>query len=232
MSNLYTEYLDDLIKKKIFKNFDEWNKDDFHFLLSLLNYQHYTNLALSILVNLKNWMTYSNGKFFYPLEKIQKILDKYYLNHDIFEEIKEQENIKLNIKKKKDNENNYDTDDFINLDLDNGIINFGDFLSIDTFKFLICVIIFFIIFTVISIFSFSRTNNFDSNYIRDTNLYPHLNNFNTKYFENILNDNDISNKNKNLFDNDILKNMFSESNISSGTHLIINILKKLSKFFI
>ena len=228
MSNLYTEYLDNLIKKKIFKNFDEWNKDDFHFLLSLLNYQHYTKLALSILVNLKNWMTYSNGKFFYPLEKIQKILDKYYLNNDIFEEIKEQENIKLNIKKK-DIENNYDNDDFINLDLDNGIINFGDFLSIDTFKFLICIIIFFIIFTLISIFSFNRTNNFNSNYIRDTNLYPSLN---TEYFKDILNTNDIDNKNKNLFDDNILKNIFNENNISPGSHLILNIIKKLSKFFI
>lgn len=228
MSNLYTEYLDNLIKKKIFKNFDEWNKDDFHFLLSLLNYQNYTNLALSILVNLKNWMTYSNGKFFYPLEKIQKILDKYYLNNDIFEEIKIQENIKLNIKKK-DIENNYDNDDFINLDLDNGIINFGDFLSIDTFKFLICIIIFFIIFTLISIFSFNKTNNFDSNYIRDTNLYPSLK---TEYFKDILNTNDIDNKNKNLFDNDILKNIFNENTISPGSHLILNIIKKLSKFFI
>lgn len=229
MSSLYTEYLDNLIKKKIFKNFDEWDKDDFHFLLSLLNYQHYTNLALSILVNLKNWMIYSNGKFFYPLEKIQKILDKYYLNNDIFDEIKEQENIKLNIKKKKDIENNYETDDFINLDLDNGIINFGDFLSVDTFKFLICVIIFFIIFSLISIFSFNRTNNFDSNYIRDTNLYPSLN---SEYFENILNTNGIDHKNKNLFDNNILKNIFNENNLSPGSHLIMNIVKKFSKFFI
>ena len=114
-----------------------------------------------------------------------------------------------------------------NIDLDNGIINFGDFLSIDTFKFLICIIIFFIIFTLISIFSFNRTNNFDSNYIRDTNLYPSLN---TEYFKNILNTNDIDNKN--LFDNDILKNILNENTISPGSHLILNIIKKLSKFFI
>ena len=79
MSELTNEYLDNLIKKKLFKDFSLWEKDDFHFLLTLFNYPNYTDLALVILSNLKNWITYSNGIFFYPIEKLQKILDKYFL---------------------------------------------------------------------------------------------------------------------------------------------------------
>ena len=33
MSTLKNEYLDDLIKTKIFKDFDKWNKDDFSFFI-------------------------------------------------------------------------------------------------------------------------------------------------------------------------------------------------------
>ena len=134
--NLTNGYLDDLIKKKIFKEFDEWNKNDFHFLLSLLNHPNYINLALIILVNLKNWILYSNGNFFYPIEKVQKILDKYYLSKDIFEQIKNEENIKLNINKKYKNnivntdinineENNIDDGNIMNNDenINNNYIN-------------------------------------------------------------------------------------------------------------
>ena len=35
MSELTNEYLDNLIKKKLFKDFSLWEKDDFHFLLTL-----------------------------------------------------------------------------------------------------------------------------------------------------------------------------------------------------
>ena len=107
-SSITNEYLDELIKKNILKDFEQWTKNDFHFLLSLLNYPSYVNLALVILVNLKNWIIYSNGDFFYPIEKVQKILDKYYLSKDVFEEIKNEENIKLNIHKKSKNVNNYE----------------------------------------------------------------------------------------------------------------------------
>ena len=113
-NEITNEYLNNLIKKKIFKEFEEWNKSDFHFLLSLLNYPSYINLALIILVNLKNWMLYSNGDFFYPLEKVEEILDKYYLKNDVFEKIKNQENIKLNINKKK-NDINEDEDNNENI---------------------------------------------------------------------------------------------------------------------
>ena len=105
MSELTNEYLDNLIKKKLFKDFSLWEKDDFHFLLTLFNYPNYTDLALVILSNLKNWITYSNGIFFYPIEKLQKILDKYYVQKDIFEEVNEEQNIKVNIQKKILNQN-------------------------------------------------------------------------------------------------------------------------------
>lgn len=124
MTTLTNEYLDELIKKKIFKDFKDWDKNDFHFLLSLLNYPNYVNLALIILVNLKNWILYSNGNFFYSIEKIDKILDKFYFNDDIYDKIVKEENnenIKININKKKfEDKNDKYHDDFINIDLDNG----------------------------------------------------------------------------------------------------------------
>ena len=226
MSNLHNEYLDDLIKKNIFKDFEHWNKNDFHFLLSLLNYQNYTDLALTVLINLKNWITYSNGNFFYPIEKIEKILDKYYINHDIFNDIKE-ENIKLNINKKIYKEDDKEND-FINLDLDNGNINFGDFLTIDTFKFFICMIIFFIIISLSSLFSINRIS--DSNYIKDTNLYPSLRKINNNHFENLFNDEkiDLNYDNNNLLNNDFLKNILNENNISPN----MNIFKKIARNFL
>ena len=45
-------------------------------------------------------MLYSNGDFFYPLEKVEEILDKYYLKNNFFKIIKNKENIKFNINKK------------------------------------------------------------------------------------------------------------------------------------
>ena len=188
MSTLKNEYLDDLIKTKIFKDFDKWNKDDFHFLLSLLTYPYYTDLALIVLANLKNWILYSNGVFFYPLEQLQKILDKYqglnyYVNYDIFKEInkpeineeinEEKENIKLNIKKTTNDHEN----DLLTIDLENGLLNIGNFLSIDTFKFFIYIILFFIGFVLVSIFSYN--NNFNNN--------SNKNNFDKNNFDNSYN---------------------------------------------
>lgn len=217
MSALTNEYLDNLIKTKIFKDFNTWTKDDFHFLLSLLNYPHYTDLALIVLSNLKNWIIYSDGDFFYPLEQLQKILDKfngcnYYDNNDIFNEnnktdnntIKDQgynrqpvENIKLNILKKSDEIKKYNDidNDLINIDLETGLLNIGNFLSIDTFKFFIYSIIFFIIITFISLLS----NN--SNY--KNNDFDTLNNF-----DNLLNSDDLHPSN--IFNN---KNILQPCNI-------------------
>jgi len=194
MTSLTNEYLDNMIKKKIFKDFNEWNKNDFHFLLSLLNYPSYTNLALIMLVNLRNWITYDNGDFFYPLDKLQKILDKYYLNNDILEQINKEENIKLNIHKKKNNtESNIDNQsenndninlismkkekDFIDFNIDNGFIQLGDFLSIDTFQFFTYVILFFIIFAVLTLFSsYNNQSKYDRYLQSYKNLFP--NNYN------------------------------------------------------
>ena len=188
MSTLKNEYLDDLIKTKIFKDFDKWNKDDFHFLLSLLNYPCYTDLALIVLANLKNWILYSNGVFFYPLEQLQKILDKYqglnyYVNYDIFKEInkpeinEEKENIKLNIKKT----NNDHENDLLTIDLENGLLNIGNFLSIDTFKFFIYIILFFIGFVLVSIFSYNSNNNSNKNNFDNSYNFDNFDNFNSLF---------------------------------------------------
>ncbi len=190
MSTLTNEYLDDLIKTKIFKDFDTWSKDDFHFLLSLLNYPYYTDLALIILSNLKNWILYSNGVFFYPLEQLQKILDKYhglnyYVNYDIFKEInkpeinEEKENIKLNIQKTNNNEDN-----LLTIDLENGLLNIGNFLSIDTFKFFIYIILFFILFVLVSIFSYNSNKNYHKN-LNNLNYFDNFDNFDN--FDSLFN---------------------------------------------
>ena len=235
MTTLTNEYLDDLIKKKLFKDFSLWDKDDFHFLLSLLNYPNYTDLALIILSNLKNWITYSNGIFFYPLEKLQKILDKYYVDNDIFEQISNEENIKINIKKKDntDSNSNYNND-VLKVDLENGLLNIGDFMSIDTFKFLICTIIFFIIFTIINIINYNSTYNYSNDYNKKLNI-PSFNN----YFDNLSNLNDLNetpdfsdlfnmqenNKNSYSFEN-ILNNLPKRESI------IKTVLKYLTKYLV
>ena len=101
MSNLTKEYLDDMIKKRVFKDFDTWNKHDFHFLLTLFNYPNYFDLALIILTNLKNWILYSGGNFFYSIEKVDNILEKFKINqynfNDIFNEKRQEFNNNINI---------------------------------------------------------------------------------------------------------------------------------------
>lgn len=216
MTDLTKEYLDDLIKKKVFKEFEKWDKNDFYFLLSLLNYPNYCNLALVILVNLKNWIIYSKGDFFYPLEKLEKILDKYYLNNDIDKEMKKEENIKLNINKK--NNDNID-DDFLNIDLDNGFLNFGDYLSIDTFKFFIWVIIFFVLFTLINIFSYSKVSN-NNYYNRENFQVPY--NLRGSNLESLFSHEKLDN-NKN--ENNFFMNLLDDKYLSKGS-LIKNILNK------
>lgn len=223
MSSLANEYLDNLIKKKLFKDFSEWEKDDFHFLLTLLNYPNYTDLALVILSNLKNWITYSNGIFFYPIEKLQKILDKYYVQKDIFEDISTQENIKINIQKKESNP--VENDDLLNVDLDSGIINIGDFLSIDTFKFLICTIVFFILLFI----SFSISSLYNSSDSYTNNYYP---NPNKKMYNNYFNEvNDfkelfeLPEKNTNSFENII-------NSLPKRESIIKTILKYLTRFLV
>ena len=56
--DLKHEYLETCIRKKLFKEFEEWKKDDFHFLLSLLHYPSYCSLGLVLLTNLKNWINH------------------------------------------------------------------------------------------------------------------------------------------------------------------------------
>lgn len=237
MSSLINEYLDDLIKQRIFKDFENWNKSDFHFLLSLLNYPSYNNLALVILTNLKNWIIYSNGHFFYPIEKLNIILEKYNANYNLFEEIQHDEPIKLNISKKnksketeidveKSEENLEEKEEYNLLDFnfDNGFLHIGDFLSIDTFKFMICSIIFFIIFSILSLFSINRlissNRNYEYNNIKPLNLKDYD-------FENLLN---IGEKMKNnytfesIFNNEDFKKISNEG-------IIKTILKKLLNYF-
>tara|TARA_B110000483_G_scaffold83044_1_gene103130 strand:- start:4370 stop:5053 length:684 start_codon:yes stop_codon:yes gene_type:complete len=227
MSELTNEYLDNLIKKKLFKDFSLWEKDDFHFLLTLFNYPNYTDLALVILSNLKNWITYSNGIFFYPIEKLQKILDKYYVQKDIFEEVNEEQNIKVNIQKK-NTESKY-SDDLLNIDLDNGLLNIGQFMSIDTFKFLICTIIFFIIFSIINLINYNSSNNYVqnepnkkwnkplfNNYLND---FKEMNNFDDMF--NLEEKNDNTQKFNNLFEN-----------FPKNESIVKTVLKYLTKYIL
>ena len=100
------EYLEKLIREKLFKDFDKWEKDDYHFLLSLLNYPNYCTLSLIILTNLKNWIQYSSGHFFYTIDHVEKILNKFDFNYDIYNDIIKKndlnkENKKINKEKKK-----------------------------------------------------------------------------------------------------------------------------------
>ena len=227
MSALTNEYLDDLIKKKLFKDFSLWEKDDFHFLLTLLNYPNYTDLALVILSNLKNWITYSNGIFFYPIEKLQKILDKYYVQKDIFEEVNDEQNIKMNIQKKNTKTNN--SDDILNIDLDNGLINIGDFMSIDTFKFLICTIVFFIIFSVINLVNYNSSNHYTSN--------DYQKRWNKPFFKNYLSDFQDMNQFDEMFnlhennDNDqTFSNLFEK--FPKNESIVKTILKYLTRYIL
>ena len=231
MTVLTNEYLDDLIKKKLFKDFESWNKDDFHFLISLLNYPNYTDLALILLNNLKNWIRYSNGVFFYPLEKVQKVLDKYYIQNDIFEEVNNEENIKINIKKKDDSLNS----DFFKIDLDDGSLNFGDFLKIDTLKFLIYCIIFFVIF----LFTFLCSCKLDPiQYKNNINNYRIPNKILDFDFENLLNTYENDN-NLNYNDNEKSNEIFNENlfdkffnNVPKRNNFIKNLLKKITNYFL
>lgn len=231
MTTLTNEYLDDLIKKKLFKDFASWTKDDFHFLISLLNYPNYTDLALILLNNLKNWIRYSNGVFFYSLEKVQKVLDKYYIQNDIFEEINNEENIKISIKKKEDSFNN----DFLKIDLNDGSLNFGDFLKIDTLKFLIYCIIFFVIFLFTTLCSYKLDSIQYKNNINDYRIPNKIFDFD---IENLLNtyEND---KNLNYNDNEKSNEVFDETifdkflnNVPKRNSFIKNILKKVTNYFL
>ena len=226
MTNITNEYLEELIKKKIFKDFKEWDKNDFHFLISLLNYPNYVNLALIILVNLKNWIIYSNGDFFYPIDKLQKILDKYYLNDDIFDKINKEENIKMNIEKKNNEEEI--NQNLIDIDLDTGILNFNDIITCDTFKFFIYAILFFIIFIIFNIFSYNRSIN---SYEKQLNCPYQIR---KSEFERLFKLNDLEdikinkeeNKNKNK---NYLLDLLDDKYLSGGS-LFKNILLKLMNF--
>ena len=220
MTNITNEYLDELIKKKIFKDFKDWDKNDFHFLISLLNYPNYVNLALIILVNLKNWIIYSNGEFFYPIEKLQKILDKYYLKDDIFDKINNEENIKMNIQKKNDVEEI--NQNLIDIDLDTGILNFNDVITCDTFKFFIYAILFFIIFIIFNIFSYNRSLNI---YEKQFN-YPY--NIKKYEFEKLFNLDDLENikDNKKEKNKNFLSDLLDDKYITGGS-LFKNIVLKL-----
>ena len=240
MTTLTNEYLDELIKKKIFKDFKDWDKNDFHFLLSLLNYPNYVNLALIILVNLKNWILYSNGNFFYSIEKIDKILNKFYFNDDIYDKIVKEENnennenIKININKKKlEDKNDKCHDDFINIDLDNGILNFGDIISCDTFKFFIWILIFFIVIFILNLFSLNNSINYSNKYnkynkfpyyLEKNNNLDNLFDINDNEYNNINSDN--SNKNKNFF-----MNLLDDKYISHGGLFKNIILKFINTIF-
>jgi len=99
--DLKHEYLETCIRKKLFKEFEEWKKDDFHFLLSLLHYPSYCSLGLVLLTNLKNWINHGTGQFFYTIEQIEKVLDQFNFNFND-EQILESKNITLNIEKKEE----------------------------------------------------------------------------------------------------------------------------------
>lgn len=221
MTNITNEYLEELIKKKIFKDFKDWDKNDFHFLISLLNYPNYANLALIILVNLKNWIIYSNGEFFYPIDKLQKILDKYYLKDDIFDKINNEENIKMNIQKKNDVEEEINQN-LIDIDLDTGILNFNDVITCDTFKFFIYAILFFIIFIIFNIFSYNRSLNI---YEKQCN-YPY--NIKKYEFEKLFNLDDLENikDNKKEKNKNFLSDLLDDKYITGGS-LFKNIVLKL-----
>ena len=155
------EYLEKLIRDKLFKSFSEWDKEDFHFLLSLLNYPTHYSLGLTILTNLKNWVLYGSGTFFYSLEHIENILEKYHFNYDPYQECikSNNKNIKMNIKKKDCEEESVKNEtstpdfkkltqeeslhDFIKLN-DNCEIRVGDYFSIDVFSFGFWVILFIV----------------------------------------------------------------------------------------
>jgi hypothetical protein len=227
MSELTNEYLDNLIKKKLFKDFSLWEKDDFHFLLTLFNYPNYTDLALVILSNLKNWITYSNGIFFYPIEKLQKILDKYYVQKDIFEEVNEEQNIKVNIQKK-NTEPKY-SDDLLNIDLDNGLLNIGQFMSIDTFKFLICTIIFFIIFSIINLINYNSSNNYVQNDPNKKWNKPLFNNY-LNDFKEMNNFDDMFNLEEKNDNSQTFNNLFE--NFPKNESIVKTVLKYLTKYIL
>jgi len=224
-NQLTNEYLNELIKKNIFKDFGEWNKNDFHFLLSLLHYPSYINLALIVLVNLKNWIVYSNGDFFYPLDKVQDILDKYCLKNDVFEKIKNKENIKLNIHKKVDNNQELNTnvgngneneneiengngngnendiyneyyDDLLNNDL----FNYFNIKNINFIKYFIFIFIFIVFFIVINSFSSSNRIKYQS----DMTNYENTLNFDK--INELLNENFLDNMNNNQMNNNQMNN--------------------------
>jgi hypothetical protein len=203
--NLKHEYLEKNIKEKLFKKFESWQKEDFHFLLSLLNYPHYDSLGLIILTNLKNWILYGSGDFFYNVEMIDNILNKFEYNYDIYDDyLKEKENsiekkndkkenIKLNINKKEELEKK---DQFIKLN-NNCEFVFGDFLTTDIFSFGFWVIL-FILFLVFR--SFQGKSLYDA----DT-LYQNQNQFNIPFAmykkENERENKSVNeNKNENNFD--------------------------------
>ena len=221
MTNITNEYLDELIKKKIFKDFKDWDKNDFHFLISLLNYPNYVNLALIILVNLKNWIIYSNGEFFYPIDKLQKILDKYYLKDDIFDKINNEENIKMNIQKKNNIEEEVNQN-LIDIDLDTGVLNFNDVITCDTFKFFIYVILFFIIFIIFNIFSYNRSLNSYQKY--DNYHY----NIKKSDFDKLFNldELDYAKNNKQDKNKNFLSDLLDDKYITGGS-LFKNIVLKL-----
>jgi len=200
--NLEHEYLEKNIKEKLFKKFESWQKEDFHFLLSLLNYPNYYSLGLIILTNLKNWILYGSGDFFYNVEIIDNILNKCKFNYDIYDNyLKEKENsiekdnkenIKLNINKKEDLEKKdlEKKDQYIKLN-NNCEFVFGDFLSIDIFNFGFWVIL-FILFLVFRSFQEKSIYETDTSYYKQFNI-P---------FEMYKNENEKKNENENEKKND------------------------------
>jgi hypothetical protein len=197
------EYLENLIRKKLFKDFDKWDKDDFHFLISLLNYPNYCALGLIILTNLKNWIQYSSGHFFYTIEHLEKILNKFSFNYDIYDDIinknnninnnnLKRENIKINIQKKenkKENKSLFNDINLFNNEYEDNIFEINDWLSIDIFSFTFWIIL-FIIYLIIHLFtikdkSLKESNVNDYYFNLENELFKHT--FNPKKYENETN---------------------------------------------
>jgi len=170
------EYLEKLIREKLFKDFDKWEKDDYHFLLSLLNYPNYCTLSLIILTNLKNWIQYSSGHFFYTIDHVEKILNKFDFNYDIYNDIIKnndlnKENIKINIEKKKDDKNDC-KDKLFHFDDELNIFHLNEWVSVDILSFSFWVIL-FIIYLFIKILFNPDKNNLEYNLNNDF-MYNYL----------------------------------------------------------
>lgn len=195
------EYLEKLIREKLFKDFDKWEKDDYHFLLSLLNYPNYCTLSLIILTNLKNWIQYSSGHFFYTIDHVEKILNKFDFNYDIYNDIinnndLNKENIKINIEKKKDDKNDKNDckDKLFHFDDELNIFHLNEWVSVDIFSFSFWVILFIIYLFIKILFNpdknnleYNLNNDFMYNYLDKNEKKEKTNEFNIDFkIEDIL----------------------------------------------